>query len=153
MCRHARHVQLVPQLAEINSMLRRIATNTFVSTLALCSVLVPSIASATDADGLPGIAWDLQVLTTSADTYLQYHGRLILLVGAASEEYRWGGTSCGSLTMSEDNVRLLKEAVREGLTISPRYQPGQGDLKCLVGFATEKVVVVSGGGGGGGGPH
>ena len=128
-------------------MLRRVATHSFISMLALCSVIVPSSASAADADGIPGIAWDLQVLTTSADTYLQYHGRLILLVGTTPEEYRWGGTSCGSLTMSEDNIRLLKEAVREGLTISPRYQPGQGDLKCLVGFASEKVVVVSGGGG------
>jgi hypothetical protein len=125
-------------------MLRRIATHTFVSMLALCSVVVPSSASAADAEGVPGIAWDLQVLTTSADTYLQYHGRLVLLVGATPEEYRWGGTSCGSLTMSEDNIRLLKESVREGLTVTPRYLPGQGDLKCLVGFATEKVAVVGG---------
>jgi hypothetical protein len=125
-------------------MLRRIATNTFVSVLAMSLLLAPAIASA-DEDATQGIAWDLEVLTTSADTYLQYHGRLIVMVSTTPEEYRWGGTSCGSRTMSEDNLRLLTEAVREGLLITPRYQVGQGSAKCLVGFSTEKVVLVKSG--------
>jgi hypothetical protein len=127
-------------------MFRRIATNTFASVLAVCLLAAPSIASA-DEDGTAGIAYDLQVLTPSADTYLQYHGRLILLVGTTQAEYRWGGSSCGSRTMSEDNIHALKLAIREGLTITPRFQLGQGDSKCLVGFAAQKIAVSGGGGG------
>lgn len=115
-------------------MLRRIATNTFASMLAVCLLITPALASA-DENATQGIAWDLEVLTTSADTYLQYHGRLVVMVGTASEEYRWGGTSCGSRTMSADNVRLLTEAVGRGHLITPRFQIGQGSAKCLVGFA------------------
>jgi hypothetical protein len=129
-------------------MFRRIATNTFASILALGLFAAPSVASA-DEDDTAGIAWDLQVLTTSADTYLQYHGRLIVMVGTTPAEYRWGGATCGSRTMSDDNIRALKEAVAQGLTITPRFQLGQGDLKCLVGFAAEKIALSGGGGGGG----
>jgi hypothetical protein len=126
-------------------MFRRIATNTFASMLAMCLLVAPAIASA-DEDAAQGVAWDLEVLTTSADTYLTYHGRLVVMVAATPVEYRWGGASCGSRTMSVDNVRLLTEAVREGLLITPRFQIGQGDAKCLVGFKTEKLVVVKNGG-------
>jgi hypothetical protein len=129
-------------------MFRRIATNTFASIVALSLIVAPSIASAADEDGTAGLAYDLQVLTASADTHLQYHGRLILLVGTAQVEYRWGGSSCGSRTMSEDNIRLMKEAIREGLTVTPRFQAGQGDSKCLVGFSAQKIALS-----GGGGPH
>jgi hypothetical protein len=121
-------------------MLRHIVTNSIASLFAVCLLVAPATASA-DENGAPGIAWDLEVLTTSADTYLQYHGRLVLMVGTTPEEFRWGGTSCGSRTMSDDNVRLLTEAVREGLQVTPRFQVGQGDAKCLVGFSTEKLVV------------
>lgn len=119
-------------------MLRHIATNAFASLLAVCLLVAPAIASA-DESAAQGIAWDLQVVTPSADTYLQYHGRLLVMVGATAEEYRWGGTSCGSRTMSEDNVRMLAEAVSKGLLLTPRFQTGQGAAKCLVGFSVIKA--------------
>jgi hypothetical protein len=120
-------------------MLRRIATNTFASMLAACLLVAPATASA-DENFAQGTAWDLEVLTNSADNYLTYHGRLVVMVGTTPEEFRWGGTSCGSRTMSQDNVRYLTEAVREGMLITPRFQIGQGSAKCLVGFVTEKAV-------------
>lgn len=115
-------------------MLHRLAIHTCSALLAVCLASAPSTAFA-DETGTAGIATDLETLTPSADTYLQYHGRLVLLVGTTPEEYRWGGTSCGSRTMSADNVRLLAIAARKGVAITPRYQIGQGTVRCLVGFS------------------
>jgi hypothetical protein len=115
-------------------MLHRFAIHTFCALLAVCLASAPTTAFADEA-GKAGIATDLETLTPSADTYLQYHGRLVLLVGTTPEEYRWGGTSCGSRTMSADNVRLLATAVQKGQSITPRYQIGQGSVRCLVGFS------------------
>jgi hypothetical protein len=114
-------------------MLHRLAIHTLASLLAVCLVSAPSTALA-DELGPTGIPTDVEVLTPSADTYLQYHGRVVLLVGTTAEEYRWGGTSCGSRTMSADNVRQLVAAVRNGSPVTPRYQLGQGTTRCLVGF-------------------
>jgi hypothetical protein len=114
-------------------MLHRFAIHTLASLIAVCLAIAPSTAFA-DELGPAGIATDVEVLTPSADTYLQYHGRLVILVGTAPQEYRWGGTSCGSRTMSADNVRSLITAVNKGTPITPRFQMGQGTTRCLVGF-------------------
>jgi hypothetical protein len=53
----------------------------------------------------------------------------------ALAEYRWGGTSCGSRTLPDSHVAMLQRALeRQGTIVQPRFQIGQGDLKCLVGF-------------------
>jgi hypothetical protein len=106
---------------------------------ALSIAAAPSTAFAADEVGKPGIASKVEILTPSADGYLQFHGRLIISVTSSlTEEYRWGGTSCGSKTLSAENVHELGAAVREGLQVSPRYQSGQGSTRCLVGFAIQK---------------
>lgn len=104
------------------------------STLALSLIaLMPALALAADTTGDVGVAASLRVNSPSSDTYIQYHGS-ITIEGKRTQEYRWGGTSCGSLTMSTENVALLQDAVRNSLEIEPYYQPGQGTTKCLVGF-------------------
>lgn len=118
-------------------MLRRFTFNVFVSLFALGLATAPTPALAADETGATGTARDLEILTPSAEAYLQYHGRLVLLVGTTPEEYRWGGTSCGSRTLSDANVRLLNAAVRENASITPRFQIGQGDVRCLVGFLVD----------------
>lgn len=120
-------------------MLRRFVSFTFASLVTLALSSAPRSALAADELGKSGVAASLEILTPSADTYLQYHGRLILQVGEVSEEYRWGGTSCGSRTISDDMVRSLVVAVsasKDGV-ITPRFQLGQGDVRCLVGFTAE----------------
>lgn len=114
-------------------MLHRFAIHTLASLLAVCLVSAPSTAFA-DEVGTSGVAASIEVLTPSADTYLQYNGRVVLVVGTTQEEYRWGGTSCGSRTMSAANVQALVTAVRKGAVITPRFQIGQGTTRCLVGF-------------------
>ena len=103
----------------------------------LASLAISSVALADDAQGLGGTVTQLEVNTTSADTYLQYHGRIVVVGGKNlinKDEYRWGGTSCGSRVLPESMVELLQRALESGTPILPRYQMGQGDLKCLVGF-------------------
>ena len=93
----------------------------FTRTLALLGLLValPSTALAADDVGAVGYVTELQVNQTSAETYLQFHGRAFLGGGAkqAAVEYRWGGTSCGTRVLSEHQVSLLMRAFESGLRV------------------------------------
>lgn len=105
-------------------------------TLALVAALVavPSTALAADQIGPTDRITDLQVNQQSSDTYLQYHGRVFIGKGSDAAEYRWGGTSCGTRTLTEHAVLLLQTALANGLSVEPRYENGQGQTICLVGF-------------------
>lgn len=98
-------------------------------------VSAPSIALA-DTTASAGYVMKLQVNQPSADTYLQFHGRVFVGVAKGGTEYRWGGISCGSRVLSGASLHLLMHAMDSGLRIEPAYQNGQGDAKCLVGFST-----------------
>jgi hypothetical protein len=116
---------------------RRLASHLLVALFAIALTSTPAPALAADEVGKTGAATSIELLTPSADTYLQYHGRLVVMVGTTQEEYRWGGTSCGSRTISDDTLRSLVVAVREAGTITPRFQLGQGTARCLVGFTVD----------------
>jgi len=105
----------------------------------LASLSLPSLALAGDSVGSRGTLTTLEVNTPSADTYLQYFGRAVVLTSSgknntSSVEYRWGGTSCGSRVLSDAEVAMLQRALESGTPIAPRYQAGQGSTLCLVGF-------------------
>jgi len=95
---------------------------------------LPTAALAADAVGTAGLVTQLEVNTPSADQYLVYHGRMFIKTNAGTTEYRWGGTSCGTRTVSEAQVAMLQGALDSGLKVMPRYQTGQGDSMCVVGF-------------------
>jgi hypothetical protein len=105
--------------------------------IALASVLaVPVVAHAADQSGTEGQPLRVEINAPSADAYLQYHGRLFVVSGTTTTEYRWGGTSCGSRTMTPEMVQLLLDSVRQsGAVLTPTFQAGQGTSKCLVGFS------------------
>ncbi|MFV8753346.1 hypothetical protein ACNOYE_22585 [Nannocystaceae bacterium ST9] len=100
-------------------------------------------AFAADTNGSAGTLESVEINETTADTYLQYHGRILVTAGGKLTEYRWGGTSCSNKTLSEALVNLLWGAFykRDAVNISPRYQSGQGTNKCLVGFTLSPVAV------------
>ena len=99
----------------------------------------PSAAHAADQTGATGVAQRVEINSTSADAFVKFHGRLFVESGkknaTRTDEYRWGGTSCGSKTLNADMVQLLLDAVRGNMKIKPLYKPGQGTTKCLVGFS------------------
>jgi hypothetical protein len=103
----------------------------------LAALAIPSIAAA-DTDAPAGYISALDVNQPSADTYLQYHGRMFVTTGGknnvSTAEYRWGGTSCGSRTLTENQVAILQRALDNNTRIAPRFQSGQGGTLCLVGF-------------------
>jgi hypothetical protein len=105
-------------------------------TLALLalSVALPSMALAADDVGSAGSILELEVNSPSADTYLIHHGRMLVGNSKNATEYRWGGNACGSRTLSEHMVNQLARALDGGLKVQPRYQMGQGLLRCVVGF-------------------
>jgi len=92
-------------------------------------------AHADDIGGV-GAPVGLHVHTTSADGDLQYHGRLFVKnSGGTLDEYRRGGTSCGARLLTEAQVAALQGAIdNKRMQIRPRYQVGQGQSRCLVGF-------------------
>lgn len=98
------------------------------------ALLAPSLALAADAVGIPGAVAVLEVNHSTADTYLQYHGRVVLSDGTRATEYRWGGTSCSNKALPEALVTMLQRAMAAGTPVVPRYQAGQGTNRCLVGF-------------------
>ena len=111
------------------------------ASLFLVAAMVPATAHA-DETGTAGTVDKIEINTPSADAYLQYHGRVILQWGKNGNnkaEYRWGGTSCGTRVITPDLIEVLVDAARRGnVYITPRFQPGQGDAKCLVGFGLEE---------------
>lgn len=113
--------------------LRRIALS--LSALAV-TIAIPLTAYAADLTGGEGRVRSVETVTPSADTYLQYHGRVFVVTATGMDEYRWGGTACGSRTMTDESIALLVQAAQSTvLRITPTYQDGQGSAKCLVGFA------------------
>ncbi len=103
-------------------------------TLAL-ALAAPSLAVAADGVGTTGTVAELEVNHSTAETYLQYHGRVVITDGTRATEYRWGGTSCSNKVLPEAIVAMLQRAMASGASVTPRYQAGQGNNRCLVGFA------------------
>lgn len=93
-------------------------------------------ATRADTPGAIGPVAALQVNTTSADTYLQYHGRVFVKnPGGSLDEYRWGGSSCGTKVLNDAAVAALQGALNnKRVQIQPLHVPGQGSVLCLVGF-------------------
>ena len=111
-------------------------------TLALPALLagalaLPTVAHAADQTGAAGKITNLEVLSPSAENYVQYHGRVFITASKRTTEYRWGGTSCGSKTLSADMLNLLVQAQRGGANVAPVFAKGSGSTSCLVGFAIE----------------
>lgn len=101
----------------------------------LLALLLSLPAAAAEALGAAGTVDHMEVNTPSADAYLQYHGRIIITSGAQVNEYRWGGTSCGTRVVPDSQVELLARALESGARVTPRWVIGQGSVKCLLGFA------------------
>lgn len=114
---------------------------TLVALATLVVLALPTTASASDSTGQKGSIETLELNHSTSDTYLQYHGRIIVKTGkTTTTEYRWGGTSCSNKSLPTELVSLLWEAFRhrKSTSITPRFQSGQGSNKCLVGFTFGK---------------
>ena len=104
--------------------------------LILLSALFLGTGARADDTGTRGTIAGLDLNTTSADLFLQYHGRLFVDTGSGVDEYRWGGTSCGTRLITDAQFAALQGAQNnKKMTIEPRSQDGQGITKCLVGFS------------------
>lgn len=97
------------------------------------STVAASPALAEDL-GPKGTVTALEINHLTSDAHLQHHGRVFVATGKRISEYRWGGVACGSRTLTENLVTMLQRALESGTPIVPRYQAGQGQTLCLVGF-------------------
>lgn len=99
--------------------------------LLVCS----SSAAIADDIGEVGTPIGLSVNTDDGDTYLAYHGSLVLKQADGTlQTYRWGGVACGTRLLSEAQVANLQDALNNNkMRVQPLYQIGQNN-RCLVGF-------------------
>ena len=106
------------------------------SLLALAAVVSLVGSAHADEIGAAGTVASVQVNTAVADTYLSFHGQMMVKNSAGVLDlYRWGGTTCGSRVLTEPQVAALHRALGDKKTrVEPRHQIGQGDFRCLVGF-------------------
>lgn len=102
----------------------------------LAALSLPTNVFASDSTGQKGSVETIEINHSTADTFLQYHGRIVIKTGKTTAEYRWGGTSCSNKTLPSELVALLWDAfrTRKNTHVTPRFQSGQGSNKCLVGF-------------------
>lgn len=105
------------------------------SAAVISGLLATSVQADEDTEEFPLVF--LEINTTSADTYLQYHGKALTKISSGVyEEYRWGGTSCGSRVLTEQHLTALQGALdNPNVKVAFRYQDGQGLSKCVVGFS------------------
>jgi hypothetical protein len=102
------------------------------SFVAAASAVTPALA---DDQGDVGTIVLVERFTTSADTYLTRHGRLaVRALDGTVTEYWWGGVSCGLNQLGDAHFAALQAAQNnKKMLVRPTSQPGQGQVKCLVG--------------------
>lgn len=105
------------------------------SLMVLGALLLAAPAVQADEVGGIGPIVALQLNTPSGDAYLQYHGRMFVKSATGVDEYRWGGTSCGSRVLTDTQFAAVQRAFdNKQLRIRPIYQDGQASTLCVVGF-------------------
>jgi len=107
------------------------------STFVMLPLIFGSPAQAAENVGALGPIVLVARNTDSADLYLLYNGRMVVgdAIGGYAE-YRWGGTSCGSRTLTEAQTSDLLAAMNNPrVLIEPLWQAGQGIVQCLVGYS------------------
>jgi hypothetical protein len=103
---------------------------------AICTLVAPATAGA-DTSGANGRIVKLSINESTSDDFAKFHGSITVKSGKnASEVYKWGGNHCPGVDVSAANVERLALAfhTRRFTVIKPRYKPGAGGNKCLVGF-------------------
>ena len=93
-------------------------------------------AVAQDSVGEVGTLVGLQLNTPHGDSVLQFQGRILVQKADKSlQEYKWGGTACGSRVLTDAEEAALHRALdSKVMKIQPLYQDGQGNALCVVGF-------------------
>ncbi len=106
-----------------------------VSAAMISGLLATGVQADVDTEAFPLVF--LEVNTQSADTFLQYHGKALTKIATGVyEEYRWGGTSCGTRVLNDDQIAMLQRALdNPNVKVAFRYLDGQGISKCVVGFS------------------
>jgi hypothetical protein len=109
--------------------------------ISFCMLAALSLAEAAraDSDGEPGKLVAVEVLTADSDDYTLRHGRIIVqeTTGKVDRTYLLGGTSlCPNQEVSDAQIDMLVRAAgNPKLVIKPFFKVGNGNSRCLVGFA------------------
>jgi len=91
-----------------------------------------------DSEGAAGKLVAVEVLTTDSDVYALRHARIVVEEsGKVQREYLLGGVSlCPNADVSDGQIDMLVRAAgNPKLAIKPFYKAGNGNSRCLVGFA------------------
>ena len=103
---------------------------------AVATALLGGVAWADETAPI-GVVFSVEILTPSADVYIQYHGRLVVKqsIDEMEVEYRWGGTSCGSKILTDSMLAYLTDlSSTPYMLVEATHSLGAGQTKCLVGI-------------------
>lgn len=105
--------------------------------IALMSTGTSAAATPEQRPGSLGRVIGLRIVTPGSREHASYHGfvRTQPPLGDA-EAYRWGGSSCPAQRLTEAQVGLLVDALRDNqlLQVRPYYMLGEAADRCLVAF-------------------
>lgn len=105
---------------------------------ALAGVVAAGPARADD-EGKSGRVTQLRINTPGSVEHPLYHGSItVKLLGSSTlVEYRWGGSSCPKVKLTDHQLDVLLTAFvqRSRTRVIPQYSMGEGTgTRCLVGF-------------------
>lgn len=100
------------------------------------TLVTPAVAGA-DSAGADGRIVKLTINEPGSDDHATFRGAIKVRTGKkATDTYKWGGSLCAGLNLSEGSIARLAGAfhTRRFTTVKPRFKNGAGGTKCLVSF-------------------
>lgn len=98
---------------------------------------------AADNTGAEGYVESVLTYSPSSDSYSSRRGEIVIREGtsdqAIARTYVFGGTSCQQRTIASSQIAALLSLVNDSnRAVQPKYKPGLGGIRCIVGFKATK---------------
>jgi len=106
------------------------------------TLAAPLTSHAADNTGVEGYVESVLTYSSSSDTYQSRRGEIVIREGSASgtaRNYVFGGTSCQQRGISTSQINALLTLINDSTrAVVPKYKPGLGNIRCIVGFKATK---------------
>jgi len=103
------------------------------------TLAAPLTSHAADNTGVEGFVQSVLTYSSSSDTYQSRRGEIVVREGASENStartYVFGGTSCQQRGISTSQITALLTLINDSnRAVIPKYKPGLGNIRCIVGF-------------------
>lgn len=107
------------------------------------TLAAPLTSQAADNTGVEGYVESVLTYSSSSDTYQSRRGEILIREGttqnSTARTYVFGGTSCQQRGISTSQINALLRMINDSnRAVIPKYKPGLGNIRCIVGFKATK---------------